>query len=551
MEIKRDVVGAIKEWEALLPQGNVIGQKEASQLYGNTTFGNARNVAAALSPHTIEQLISSVKIAYKHKVQIYPISTGKNWGYGSAAPVIDNCVIFDLSHLRKIKSCDSKLGIFSVQPGVTFEKLFEYLEENNLEFFVPTVGSGSSCSVLGNILERGFGVTPSIDHFQIATSFKVILPNGDLYERPFTSLGGELIDASYKWGVGPYMDGLFTQGAFGIVYEITLCLKPSCEEIKLLSFQCSEAKLSPLIDLFQGITGEYGSHLSGIKIMNNRQSLATMMKYPNKMLASKQIISEKNVELLCKHYNITEAWSGIVAVYGDKPFTQMIIKKIKQTIGHCVVKPTTYSYLDIKRMNALRKKYPWLKKLPFFNNYEMLENMFDGFKGRPIVPPTLSLAYWMKEINVYTLKKANPQRDDCGLIWYTPLVPFKGEHAIRIIKIVQLLCEKYAIEPLMAFNSLSPYCLDLLVPIIFDKHNPEAQERAQQCYLALFEACKKEGYIPYRMNINNMALVMSEQSGFWKLVDDLKRTIDPYNIISPGRYSRIPEKVHVKQTEDL
>lgn len=46
----------------------------------------AHAAAAAVAPLTAEQVAEVVKLANAHKLPLWPISRGKNFGYGGAAP---------------------------------------------------------------------------------------------------------------------------------------------------------------------------------------------------------------------------------------------------------------------------------------------------------------------------------------------------------------------------------------------------------------------------------------------------------------------------------
>jgi 4-cresol dehydrogenase (hydroxylating) len=541
MENKKNFLKALGEWEGILPNQNIISQSQASAEYGKTTFGFDRSVLATLIFDNIEQLIQATKIAFQNKVPIYPISTGNNWGYGSSAPVENNCVIFDLSKLDEISVCDSTLGIFRVQPGVTFKKLFLYLKSNNYKFLVPTIGGGPDCSIIGNILERGYGTVPFSDHFSIATSFRVILPNGELYETPLSLLGGDLVDASYKWGVGPYIDGIFTQGAYGIIFEITICLKPISPVIRLITFTCAEHQLKPLIDTLQKISSEFGNNLSSIKVMNQRSCLASSIKYPKGVYKKNRILTEEHVDAICSHFKIKGKWQGIIAIYGSKKFTKTIQSSIINLLKPQVKQIASSSSERNKALYSIMSRSRFLQKLPGYKKIFFQRNIFELLEGLPSIA-TLNFVYWFKKNNTYELQNPNPQKDGCGLIWFSPLAPFKGDKIYDVIKIIKSICEKYNIEPLISLISLSSYCMDISVPLLFEKENAEAQNRAYNCYLELFNECKIIGCIPCRMNINTMHLIVEKDKGYWNVVEAFKKAIDPHNIISPGRYAQILPK---------
>ena len=69
----------------------------------------------------------------------------------------------------------------TVEPGVTQAKLSAYLDTHGYSFLVPVTGTGSNCSLLGNALERGYGVTPQTDHFGAVTDMEAVLADGSIY----------------------------------------------------------------------------------------------------------------------------------------------------------------------------------------------------------------------------------------------------------------------------------------------------------------------------------------------------------------------------------
>ena len=51
--------------------------------------------SAALAPDSAEQVQEIVRIANEFRIPLYPISTGRNLGYGGSAPVLSGSVVLD------------------------------------------------------------------------------------------------------------------------------------------------------------------------------------------------------------------------------------------------------------------------------------------------------------------------------------------------------------------------------------------------------------------------------------------------------------------------
>ena len=115
-----------------------------------------------------------------------PISTGKNWGYGSRAPVRDG-VLLDLGRLNRIVDFDEELAYVTIEPGVTQRQLFDVPAASaSRDSWMDATGASPDCSIIGNTLERGFGHTPMGDHAANACGFEVVLPTGECIETGFS-----------------------------------------------------------------------------------------------------------------------------------------------------------------------------------------------------------------------------------------------------------------------------------------------------------------------------------------------------------------------------
>src|SRR6202167_2543844 len=58
--------------------------------------------SAAVAPASTEEVQQIVRIANHHKVPLYPISTGKNLGYGGSAPTYSGSVVVDLKRMNRV-----------------------------------------------------------------------------------------------------------------------------------------------------------------------------------------------------------------------------------------------------------------------------------------------------------------------------------------------------------------------------------------------------------------------------------------------------------------
>lgn len=186
-----------------------------------------RHASAAVAPENVEQVQAVVRVAHRHKVPLFPISTGKNFGYGGPSPNVTGSVVLDLKRLNRVLEVDDKRHFALVEPGVSYFDLYRHIEERGLALMIdcPDPGWGSP---IGNALERGIGYTmPQFrDHFGASCGLEVVLPNGELMRTGMGALPGAQTWQEYRYGFGPDPAGLFAQGNFGIVTKMGFRLMP-------------------------------------------------------------------------------------------------------------------------------------------------------------------------------------------------------------------------------------------------------------------------------------------------------------------------------------
>ncbi len=531
---------AIIQWREALGKDAVVGSGKTIELYRCCTTNIKRKIPAVLIPRSSEQVAGAVEIARRHKIPLYPISTGHNWGYGSANPVVDDCVIVDLSGMDRIE-IDAELGLATLEPGVTQQKLHDYLTRRNLPFMVPVTGAGPTCSLVGNALERGYGITPYTDHFAAVTALKAVLPDGSIYQTALTELGGALVDRAYKWGLGPYLDGLFAQGNFGIVTEMTIALarRPACMEGFFFSVRHDEG-LEDAVEALRDILGRTEGITGSINLMNTRRVLSMLAPYPDYDRSQNHTIPPHILARLAQQHQVMP-WTGVGAIYGEKQLTKAAKAVIKARLRGRVQRLIFLRPPAIRGVRRCLDHSAYLRESRLAKMARRLEATLKIMQGEPS-EIALPLSYWKANVKQPAGAALDPARDGCGLLWYAPLVPMKREEVRLFVSMVEEICLSHGMEPLITLTSLSGRCFDSTVPLLFDKNNPDEAMRAEKCYAALWAAGRGNGFVPYRMGVHSMPLATERRTPYWDMVNTLKMALDPDHIISPGRYSPSADK---------
>ncbi len=273
------------------------------------------------------------------------ISVSSNSGprhHGDTIPRNDNCIIMNLSKLRKIRNIDKKNRVIMVEPGVTFGELIPNLQKKGLRLMIP-LHPRASKSVLTAALER---VPITIPRYMWDSSdpllcTEVFFGNSERF-RTGTAAGPGSIKQQKKSGqaqinpMGPTQFSPFrviqgAQGSIGIVTWATLKLEllPSIQEV----FHIYSDNIQELLDLQYELL-KY--RLCDELLILNNLNLACLVKQE-----SSDIIQLTN--------NLPK-WNLIYVLSGRSKFAKDKISYLKEDISDIMKEK---NLLHLKRANII------------------------------------------------------------------------------------------------------------------------------------------------------------------------------------------------------
>ena len=128
-----------------------------------------RVASAAIAPANVEQVQACIRIANRTSLPVYPISTGKNLGYGGSAPALPDSAVLDLKRMNRVLDIDEENASVLVEPGVSYFDLYRAIRDAGAKLWIdcPDPGWGSP---IGNALDRGGGYTRAQfrNHFDLS-----------------------------------------------------------------------------------------------------------------------------------------------------------------------------------------------------------------------------------------------------------------------------------------------------------------------------------------------------------------------------------------------
>jgi len=492
------------------------------------TFETHQKILAIFRPSCVQEVQECVRSANREGQALYPVSSGKNWGYGSRVPAVDNCALLDLSGMNRILDFSERLGYVTVEPGVTQRQLHAFLQERKSGLWMDATGSSPDCSLIGNSVERGFGHTPYGDHFAQACGLEVVLPDGEILRTGFAGLPGSKAAEVYRWGAGPSLDGLFSQSNFGIVTRMTIWLMPAPEYFQAWFFQVDEHdSLSPVIEALRPLRMN-GTLRSTVHIANDYKALNGIGQFPK---GEAMPLSREAVERYGKKLGFG-SWNGAGGLYGTRRQVAEARRLLRRALSGHVTKLVFLGDTMLRAAARFTTPYRWLTGLDLSRTLELVRPVYGLMRGVP-TDATLASAYWRKRTP--PPREADPDRDRCGLIWFAPVAPCDGGSVAELTSIAEKTLPEFGFEPMISLTLITERSVAAVISIAYDRDITGEDNKAMTCFAELERRMAAHGYYPYRLGIQSMDLLNADpvRKAF---LTTIRKAIDPNNVLAPGRY---------------
>ena len=465
--------------------------------------------SAAVAPESVEEIQLILAVARKYTIPLWTISTGKNFAYGGPAPRKAGFFVLDLKRMNRIIEVNEKYAYAVVEPGVSYFDLYRYLQERNIKLWIDPAAPGWG-SVLGNLTEHGAGYTPYGDHLLFNCGMQVVLADGTVVDTGMGSSSNSKTAHLYKYGHGPWVEGLFTQSNFGVVTKIGIWLMPEPPGYRpyMVTFPKEE-------DLYQ-ITEIVGPLRLNMIIPNAATTVgliweactrATKHQYYQGKGATPPSVRRKIADDL----NIG-MWNFYGALYGPEP---MMDNNWKILEGAFASIPGAKFYFEGERPNdpAWDYRAKLMRGIPSMTEFSIMNWVGSG-----------------------------------AHIDFVPRSPVTGEDAMNQFTMIRDRANEYGFDYIGEFLVGWRELLDVFM-LVFDRTNEEERLRAHECFGKLIEDHAKQGYGEYRAHLDFMDQIAGtydwNDGALWKMHHRIKDALDPDGILSPGKMGIWP--IHERQ----
>lgn len=518
------LASAAEKWKQVLGPEHVLTDETALRRYTRNISGLHREVPAALRPGTTEQVQQVVRIANAYRTPLHPISTGRNWGLGSALPPRDNTCILDLSRMNRVREVNARHHFAVVEAGVTQGQLYRHLSEQGLPLMLNVTGAGCDTSLIGNALERGIGYFSS--RAESLAGLEVVLGNGEMLRTGFGHYPQSRTTYHYRFGVGPSFDGLFAQSNFGIVTSAGVDLLPvTGGHMAVVCSIDDPTSLGEFVEAFADLRRS-GVIRTVVHIGNAHRTRVALGAVAE---------SGETSHLLGRHG--FGAWSAVGGLMGSAAELRLVRKAIRKRL-HGLAKPTFITQARLHLAQVVLGLFSFVPRVKeSLGILRGIEAHHGLSMGMPTDEPLKSL-YWSAHRDLPE-GPMDPDADGCGMLYCLPFFPLDGAVAQRQMTLVENVLSKYGFTPYITLNIVDTKVLEGVVNVSFDATDSDQAEKANACIREYQSLLISEGMMPYRVGIQFMDQVLDKDDSFWRVVAALKQTFDPNGIISPGRYNLI------------
>ncbi|KAF3392101.1 Vanillyl-alcohol oxidase [Talaromyces pinophilus] len=474
--------------------------------------------SATISPRAVPEVQDMMRLCNEFEVPVWPVSIGRNTGYGGAAPRVPGSIVLELGkHMNRVLEVNAEDAYALVEPGVTFFALHEYLEKNNLKdrvwMDVPDLGGGS---VLGNTIERGVGYTPYGDHWMMHCGMEVVLPTGELIRTGMGAMPNSRDDVTdirpdeqtpnrawqlFNYGFGPYNDGIFSQSSLGIVVKMGIWLMPNPGGYQAYMITIPTDKdLKTAVDIIRPLRTQMV--LQNVPTLRSILMDAAVSNPRSHFLKEDRPFTDAELDQICKDLDLGR-WNFYGALYGPEPVRDVLWSTIKQAFS--VIPGAKFYFPEDRKepFSVLKTRSLTLQGIPTFDELRWVDWLPNG-----------------------------------SHLFFSPIAKVSGDDAMLQYSVTLKRCLEAGVDFIGDFV-IGMREMHHIVCITFDKKNEESKRRAHWLIETLIKDCAEYGWGEYRTHLavmDQVALTYDfNDNAQMKLNEQIKNALDPKGILAPGK----------------
>lgn len=502
-----EVVGT--EW-VITSEEHLLAYRDPFSPYAAHPEEERAAACMAVAPKTTEEVQAVLRIANDYEIPFWVISTGKNFGYGGADPIVDGSMMLDLKRMDKIYEINEKLCYAVVEPGVSQYELFLQARKEGKKLWVDGP-SPPWASVIANTLERGAGYGPLSERIDQICGMEVVLPDGEVLRTGCFAVPNSSASHTYKYGMGPWIDGMFSQSNMGVVTRMGVYLNPEPK-----AYRAGHINIGRYENLIETIDIVNMFRCNGV--LNHGTSILLNPPPGFSRFTSDQAMDQRGAPPEPNIYKGVETpppgwgWQVRFSLHGHEKGVAADWEVLRNTFTSEIPDVTFESDYYTQPYN--------------FDEMDTVAKLQGG------IPSAQETELW-----------------EHGVMFISMLLPASGEEYWRYIKEFQQIWKDLK-QPRPFYGGIQHYhsrrSVMTLTGAPVNPNDRDFNERSMQFANAVFEAAAKHGWGEYRAPVPIMQVASDQYSwnnhALRRFNERVKDAIDPKGIMQPGKYGIWPEK---------
>jgi 4-cresol dehydrogenase (hydroxylating) len=374
---------------------------------------------------------------------------------------------------------------------------------------------------MGNALDRGGGYTAAEyrDHFDAHCGMEVVLANGEVVRTGMGANPKSKTWQLFKYGMGPWIDGIFSQSNYGIVTKMGFWLMEEPQAALQVSVSVPRrADVTPLLDTLT--------------------SLMYANIIPSQANVSSPIMNGSNdAELVRLRALGAQASDADWARYAERsgaPFW---------TSPFCFFGPD--KVIDAQWEHTRER----LAAIPGVRFNETARYRFP-LSDEAVEAVVAKNRLGIPSLNVFSSRNSPTDRINEGHLDFSPIIAPTGEELLAIADVTARVYLELGMPPPAATGSLFHPRGMTVFQAIPTFRNVADNRRSRTLFERLVTTCSEYGWTEYRVHPHFQRLCMDtynfSEGSLRRVHETLKDALDPNGILSAGRYGIWPR--HLRET---
>ena len=297
------------------------------------------------------------------------------------------------------------------------------MKERQSKLWMDATGASPDCSIVGNTMERGFGHTPMGDHCGNACGFEVVLPTGECIETGFSRFG-----CIQDWRLEPLgcravarRSLLAVQFRHRHPHDRVADAGPRMLRGLLLCLQRQgwpwRDRRRPPPSALERDTSEHHPHRQRLQGINRHDAVTRgWREWKSRRLTDRRWKP-------CARSWASEPGTVPVASTARSAQVREAKRQLKRALKGKVDRLQFVNDRLLGLMGRFSQPFRLLTGWNVSKTLSLLEPVYNLMKGVP-TESTLGSTYWRKRTPPSATP--DPDRDRCGLLWCSPVVPSTG-----------------------------------------------------------------------------------------------------------------------------